>query len=37
MLQQVLNEIGKDAFLGAFEAFKSIKNCGYAYEEVISC
>lgn len=28
--------IGKNAFISAFVAFDSIKNCGYTYSEVIS-
>lgn len=31
-----MKTIGKNAFISAFVAFDSIKNCGYTYSEVIS-
>ena len=36
LLQEVLDKIGKEDFVGAFVAFESIKNGGYTYNEIIS-
>jgi len=36
LLQDVRGKIGNEAFIGAFVAFDSIKNCGYTYNEIIS-
>lgn len=36
LLQEVMAKIGNEAFLRAFLAFDSIKNCGYTYDEIIS-
>ena len=36
LLQDVLENIGKRAFISAFIEFGSIKNCGYTYADVVS-
>ena len=36
LLQDVLENIGKRAFISAFIGFGSIKNCGYTYGDVVS-
>jgi len=36
LLQDVLENVGKKAFISAFIGFESIQNCGYTYADVVS-